>query len=110
MRICTIGFTNKSAEDFFGRLKNAGVKRVVDVRLNNVSQLSGFSKREDLKYFLKTILGIEYVHLPILAPTQELLDSYKKHKGDWRTYEQQFLDLIGTRRIEKHVPEEVINE
>ena len=61
MRICTIGFTNKKAEDFFTRLKQSGVKRVVDVRLNNVSQLAGFSKRDDLRYFLKAILGIEYL-------------------------------------------------
>lgn len=66
MRVCTIGFTHKNAEECFTRLKRSGVKRVVDVRLNNVSQLAGFSKRDDLKFFLKSILGIEYVHSPLL--------------------------------------------
>lgn len=110
MRICTIGFTNKKAEDFFNRLKQSGVKRVVDVRLNNLSQLAGFSKRDDLQYFLKAILGIEYVHLPILAPTQDILDEYKKNKGDWKVYEEKFLRLIQSRRIENEVPKEAVSE
>ncbi len=110
MRICTIGFTHKNAEDFFTRLKKSGVKRVVDVRLNNVSQLAGFSKRDDLKYFLNAILGIEYVHLPILAPTQDIFDEFKKKKGDWKVFEQKFVRLIKDRRIEKQVPREIIDE
>ena len=110
MRICTIGFTHKNAEDFFTRLQKSGVKRVVDVRLNNVSQLAGFSKRDDLKYFLNAILGIDYVHLPILAPTQDIFDEFKKKKGDWNVFEQKFVRLIKDRRIEKEVPREVIDE
>jgi len=110
MRICTIGFTHKNAEEFFSRLRHAGVKRVVDVRLNNVSQLAGFSKRDDLKYFLKSILGVEYVHSPILAPTQDMLDEYKKNKGDWKVYENKFLSLMEKRHIENEVPKEVIDE
>jgi len=106
----TIGFTSKTAEDFFARLKKAGVKRVVDVRLNNVSQLAGFSKREDLRYFLNAILGIEYVHLPLLAPTQDLLDEYKKNKGGWKAYEEKFLRLMRDRQIEKEVPREALGE
>ena len=82
-KIFTIGFTNKKAERFFGSLRQAGVKRVVDVRLNNISQLAGFSKKADLKYFLQAIAGIDYIHVPELAPTKELLDAYKKNKGDW---------------------------
>ena len=70
----TIGFTEKSAEDFFSRLRAAGAKRVIDVRLNNVSQLAGFSKRDDLRFFLQEIAGIGYIHLPLLAPTQEMLE------------------------------------
>jgi uncharacterized protein (DUF488 family) len=101
MRILTIGFTKKSAETFFNRLKNAGVKRLVDVRLNNVSQLAGFTKKDDLRYFLKNICDIEYVHLPELAPTAEMLDAYKKQKnGDWELYERRFLDLMRSRQIE----------
>jgi len=101
MRIFTIGFTKKSAEAFFTRLQNAGVKRLVDVRLNNISQLAGFTKKDDLRYFLKAICNIEYVHLPELAPTAEMLDAYKKQKnGDWELYERRFLDLMRSRQIE----------
>lgn len=96
----TIGFTKKTAEAFFTKLCTSGVKRVVDVRLNNVSQLAGFSKKEDLAYFLNVICGIEYVHVTMLAPTQEMLDAYKKQKGDWRAYERKFIKLIESRRIE----------
>ena len=110
MRVCTIGFTHKNAEEFFTRLKKAGVKRVVDVRLNNVSQLAGFSKRDDLQFFLKSILGIEYVHSPILAPTQDILDDYKKNKGDWKVYEQKFLALMEQRQIEQQVSKELVEE
>jgi uncharacterized protein (DUF488 family) len=109
MRIWTIGFTHKSAEEFFTRLNKSGVKRVVDVRLSNVSQLAGFSKRDDLQYFLKSILGMEYVHLPILAPTQDILDEFKKNKGDWTVYEGKFLRLIQERKIEQKVSSEILD-
>jgi len=109
MKLFTIGFTKKSAEAFFTRLKNAGVRRVVDVRLNNVSQLAGFSKKEDLRYFVREICGIEYVHLPELAPTQGILDAYKKHKGDWSIYERAFLDLMRSRRIEERMSREILD-
>lgn len=103
MKIFTIGFTKTSAEHFFKRLKQAGVKRVLDVRLNNVSQLAGFAKKEDLKYFLNALCGIEYEHMPELAPSQEMLDDYKKHKGKWEDYEIRFLNLIQARRIEQTI-------
>ena len=109
-KIFTIGFTKKSAERFFSTLQQAGVKRIVDVRLNNISQLAGFTKTDDLRYFLKAIGGIEYVHLPELAPTQEMLDAYKKQKGDWSVYEKQFLELMATRHIEDTVSRDVLNE
>lgn len=104
----TIGFTQKTAAQFFGLLRNSGTKRVVDVRLNNISQLAGFSKRDDLQFFLKEILGIDYIHLPLLAPTQDILDAYKKHKGDWSIYEPAFLDLMKKREIEKRIDPETI--
>ena len=107
MRVCTIGFTHKKAGDFFTRLQKAGVKRVIDVRLNNVSQLAGFSKRDNLKYFLKSILDIDYVHSPALAPTQDMLDEFK-NKGDWKIYEEKFLRLIQERQIETQVPKDII--
>src|SRR5213083_1527669 len=110
VRVFTIGFTKKPAETFFETLCTSGAKRVVDVRLNNISQLAGFSKRDDLAYFLRSILGIEYVHSPLLAPTQDMLDEFKKNKGDWKVYEQKFLRLVQDRQIEKEVPKEVIEE
>jgi uncharacterized protein (DUF488 family) len=81
-------------------LKNAGIRRLLDVRLNNVSQLAGFSKREDLQYFLREICGAEYRHEPLLAPTKEMLDEYKELKGEWGVYERRFLDLMASRQIE----------
>ena len=109
MKIFTIGFTKKSAETFFTRLTNAGVKRLIDVRLNNVSQLAGFTKKEDLRYFTKAICHIDYVHLPELAPTAGILDPYKKAKnGDWDLYERQFLELMRSRHIED-TPREILD-
>jgi uncharacterized protein (DUF488 family) len=78
------------------------------VRLNNVSQLAAFAKKGDLAYFLEAICGMEYVHLPVLAPTQEMLDEYKKRSGDWKAYEARFLDLMRQRRIEVTVPSDTI--
>ena len=109
MKVYTIGFTKSSAESFFTRLQNAGVKTVVDVRLNNVSQLAGFAKKNDLRYFLKAICRIDYAHRQELAPTQEMLDAYKKKRGRWADYEKQFLDLMTARRIEDTVPRDAID-
>jgi uncharacterized protein (DUF488 family) len=100
MKLYTIGFTKKNAEQFFGKLKQAGLRRIIDTRLNNVSQLAGFTKKDDLRFFAKEILGIDYVHIPSLAPTKDILDAYKKNGGDWTTYEQKFNELIRTRHIE----------
>lgn len=108
MKIFTIGFTKKSAEDFFGRLKAAGVKRLLDVRLNNVSQLAGFAKRDDLKFFTQAICGAEYRHVLEMAPTQDMLDAYKKQRGDWATYERKFKQLIAERRIHETIPRELV--
>lgn len=100
MKLYTIGFTKKSAESFFNKLRGADVKRLIDVRLNNVSQLAGFAKRQDLEYFLRAIADIEYRHELQLAPTAEMLDRYKKLDHDWPRYERQFLDLVTQRGIE----------
>ncbi len=108
MRLLTIGFTKKSAESFFETLRTSGARRVVDVRLNNVSQLAGFAKKQDLAYFLERICGIEYIHQPLLAPTQEMLDAYKKNGGSWREYEQKFLQLMQERRIEETISPELL--
>ena len=109
MKLFTIGFTKKSAERFFGLLSSSGVKRVVDVRLNNVSQLAGFAKRDDLKFFLRRVCGIDYVHLPALAPTKEMLADYRKKRMGWDDYERQFLDLMRERRVEDTVPREIVD-
>ena len=100
MEIYTIGFTRKSAEEFFGKLKDAGIRQLLDIRLNNTSQLAAFAKQDDLRYFLKQICKIDYLHMPILAPTQEILDDFKKRKGDWDVYETGFNKLMVDRGIE----------
>ena len=110
MKVFTIGFTRKSARQFFDTLRKSGARRVVDVRLNNVSQLAGFAKRDDLAFFLREICGMDYVQVPELAPTQEMLDEYKKRKGDWATYAKRFLDLMAKRKIEERIPKEVVAE
>lgn len=109
MKVYTIGFTKTTAESFFTRLQKAGVRKVLDVRLNNVSQLAGFAKKNDLRYFLKALCAIDYVHRPELAPTQELLDAYKKEGGAWAEYEKRFLDLMASRRIEETVPRDAVD-
>ena len=76
----------------------------MDVRLNNVSQLAGFTKREDLKFFLREICAAEYVHEPLLAPSQDMLDAYKKAGGSWDEYARRFLALMAERRVEERIP------
>ncbi len=100
MEVYTIGFTKTSAAEFFGKLKEARIRRLIDVRLNNVSQLAGFAKRDDLQFFLAEICGAEYVHEVRLAPTREMLDTFKKRKGNWEEFEHRFLQLMAERRIE----------
>ena len=108
MKVFTIGFTKKSARTFFTKLRTSGARRLVDVRLNNVSQLAGFAKKDDLQFFLSEICQMEYLHLPVLAPTAEMLDAYKKKKGDWLAYERDFLALMERREIENTVAREQI--
>ncbi|UAN65545.1 DUF488 domain-containing protein [Serratia sp. JSRIV006] len=101
MNIYSIGFTEKTAERFFNLIKSQSISMLVDVRLNNVSQLAGFAKKNDLKYFLKTICNIDYAHVPDLAPTKEMLDPYKKGNVPWEIYENNFLNLMAQRNIER---------
>jgi uncharacterized protein (DUF488 family) len=100
IKLYTIGFTQTSAESFFGTLIKAGVKKVVDARLNNSSQLAGFAKKDDLRYFLKALGKIDYIHMPLLAPSEDLFTEYKKKKGDWQAFEKKFLALMAARRID----------
>ncbi|OFV67185.1 MAG: protein containing DUF488 [Candidatus Syntrophoarchaeum caldarius] len=98
MKIYTIGFTRKSAKEFFEILKRNDVKQVVDIRLNNTSQLAGFTKKNDLAYFLKELCGIEYYHFKFLAPTKEIRDRYIESK-DWDVYVEEYLRLLEERGV-----------
>lgn len=107
MEIFTIGFTRTTAEDFFDRLKSHRIERLLDVRLNNRSQLAGFAKRDDLAYFLRELLGAGYEHAPSLAPTQDILDDFKKRKEmPWDEYEERFLALLRKREVENRLSPE----
>lgn len=98
-KLFTIGFTKKKASVFFGLIRNAEIQSVLDVRLNNVSQLAGFAKRDDLGFFLREICNCGYRHIDQFAPTQAILETYKS-AGSWSDYDTSFLKLIATRRIE----------
>ena len=102
-RIYTIGFTKKDAKTFFSLLRKNKIVRLIDIRLNNVSQLAGFTKKDDLKYFLKEICNIEYLHLSELAPTDDILKEYKKGDISWLEYEEQFNALLQKRKPEKSI-------
>lgn len=104
----TIGFTKKNAERFFSLLRDAGVRRVLDVRLNSSSQLAGFAKREDLPFFLKSIGGMDYVPVPELAPTQELIELGRKQK-QWEPFERQYRELIRDRRVEASLERDMLH-
>ena len=110
MNTYTIGFTKKNAEVFFKFLNENDVKRLIDVRLNNVSQLAGFAKRDDLRFFLAEICGAEYLHLPDLAPTKDILDAYKKKGMSWEQYEDQFLNLMARRNIERTIDRSILDQ
>lgn len=109
MEIYTIGFTKKKAEDFFSMIKDNDIKLLIDVRLNNTSQLSAFAKKNDLKYFLKELCNCEYVHIPDLAPTKEILKPYQKKEISWEAYEDKFMNLMQRRRIERYLRSEDFN-
>lgn len=102
--IFTIGFTKKSLRDFVETLRAAGVRRVIDVRLRNTSQLAGWSKQPDFAYLLEEGFGVAYEHHPEFAPTDELLDEYKKGR-DWTRYEESFNRLLAERKSETEARE-----
>jgi len=110
MEVYTIGFTKKPASKFFGELKRVGIKQLIDVRLNNSSQLAGFAKRNDLIFFLKQICDVNYFHEPLLAPTSEILTSYRKKKITWQDYEKQFLDLMMERKVEEKINRNIFDQ
>jgi uncharacterized protein (DUF488 family) len=106
MKLFTIGFTKKSAERFFSLLRNAGVKRVIDTRLNRKSQLAGFAKETDLPFLLHEICHADYLQEPLTAPTDDILRAYKGKQIDWAEYERRFKDLIAMRHIEERLERE----
>jgi uncharacterized protein (DUF488 family) len=109
MKLYTIGFAKKSAEHFFTALKRAGVRRILDVRISNTSQLSGFTKKEDLKYFARAICGADYAHLPELAPSEELFHARKKENMNWKSYAKRYLDLLKLRNVAETLPHELFD-
>lgn len=109
MKIYTIGFTQKTAQEFFQLLSENGIECVVDIRLRPTSQLSGFSKQDDLRYFLKELIQCDYVHLPELAPTKEILSDYRQDK-DWEKYEHRYIELLNERKIAGNTKLSIIRE
>ncbi|MCC7407607.1 MAG: DUF488 domain-containing protein [Phycisphaeraceae bacterium] len=97
MNLYTLGFSGKSAQQFFDLLRQHHVRRLLDTRLWNRSQLAGFTKQDDLAYFCRTILGIDYQHLPLLAPSKELLEGYKAGQITWQQYVPIYRDLLEKR-------------
>ncbi|TVM03358.1 MAG: hypothetical protein CV087_05690 [Candidatus Brocadia sp. WS118] len=99
MNLYTIGFTGKSAQQFFELLMRNKVKRLIDTRLNNKSQLAGFAKKDDLKYFLSEISGIEYIYMPEFAPTEDILKGFKNKLMSWEEYSKKYLALLENRKV-----------
>lgn len=100
IKLFTIGFTKKNAAKFFGLLRDAGIRRVIDTRLNRTSQLAGFAKEQDLPFLLREICHADYETQPLLAPTEDILSAYKKKRINWNSYEERFNALIRDRQIE----------
>jgi uncharacterized protein (DUF488 family) len=101
MILCTIGFAKKNLRTFIQKLEAAGINKVIDIRLHNTSQLAGYAKKDDLEYIL-SLVGIDYEHHPELAPTEEILDGYKKKKLSWQNYEREFKALLTQRNPIQH--------
>ena len=108
-KLFTIGFTKTNAKTFFSKLRHTGVTKLIDIRLNNVSQLAGFAKRDDLIFFLRELCDCDYKHMPDFAPTKEILDAYKKKQIDWNEYVRRFSKLIEERKIESKIKAEELN-
>ena len=109
MEIYTIGYTQKSAEEFFKLLIDNGVEQVVDIRLNNTSQLSGFTKKNDLIYFLRELADIKYMEIKMLAPTKEILNEYRNTKN-WENYEKSFVELLEERDVQKNLDKRLLKD
>jgi len=110
IQLYTIGFTKKTAKTFFNLLQTVKIERIIDIRLNNNSQLAGFAKKNDLTYFLQVIGHIDYLHIPELAPTKIILDGYQKKKDTWTIYEQQFIALMQQRQMDKKLSPKLFHQ
>jgi len=110
IKLYTIGFTGKTAEMFFSLLRNNSVKKIVDTRLNNVSQLAGFAKGADLKFFAGEIGHMDYEHNVELAPTKELLSRYREKKMSWQDYEREYLNVLDMRNIAQKIHVDLLHE
>lgn len=108
--IYTIGYTRKSAEEFFNLIRKENISTIIDVRLNNTSQLSAFAKKDDLKFFLKELCAVKYLHIPQLAPTQDSLKGYKNKSITWETYEELYLMLLSKRNIDEIINAEILDK
>jgi len=109
MEVATIGFTNKSAEKFFGLLRQAKVGTLLDVRLNNISQLAGFAKKADLKFFLSELMDARYIELRDLAPEKDMLKRYMAKELSWDHYAEAYVDLLAKRRVESNLDIDLFN-
>jgi uncharacterized protein (DUF488 family) len=99
MKLYTIGFTQKTAQEFFETLHTHQVQVLIDIRLRPAGQLAGFAKQEDLPYFLDRLAdGCQYRHMPELAPTKDILDGYRADH-DWPKYAVHFEALLDERNI-----------
>lgn len=108
--VFTIGFTEKTAKEFFSLLKKSGTRRLIDVRLNNTSQLAGFSKREDLRFFLKEICNIDYLELPDFYPEAIMLKDYRNKLISWDQYESKYIELLAKRSVEKKIDFDLLDD
>jgi uncharacterized protein (DUF488 family) len=103
MKVYSIGFTKKTAAEFFTALRQAEIRRLLDVRLHNASQLAGFTKRENLPFFLNELCGADYLHEPLLTPAPDLLEGYRKKRISWQEYEPRFRSTLADRAVEKKI-------
>jgi uncharacterized protein (DUF488 family) len=110
MKIYTIGFTGKTAEYFFSKLKNSDAKKLIDIRINRISQLAGFAKEQDLEYLLGNLSNLDYQINSDLAPTKELLSRYRREEIDWETYSYEYISLIESRNIIKTLGKEYFSD
>lgn len=109
MKIFTIGFTKKTAVQFFSLLDRPDLKSVVDIRLNNNSQLAGFTKTSDLRFFLRKVIDKDYTYIPELAPTNDMLKKFRESNTNWSDYERDFLALMKERQVEATLPMSILD-